>query len=217
MPRVTITVPEKNAQPYRFALERQSVSLGRGSENDIVIDCPSVSVNHAVMERTKGGYRLRDLESTNGIKLDGKASPEIELTDGAEAKVGDVAFGFSLTPDEQMMLAKERPDEEAPIIKEEAYESQASPRGLPRQPLASAQQTSAAAGFFMTLLFLLLAAAAFYIGLGIRYQKETGRALTPDLKNPPAEEAAATASNGESVEADEASAEEPSEASGTEE
>lgn len=213
MPRVTITVPEKNAQPYRFALERQSVTLGRGSENDIVIDCPSVSVNHAVMERTKGGYRLRDLESTNGIKLDGKASPEIELTDGAEAKIGDVAFGFSLTPDEQMMLAKERPDEEAPIIKEEAYES----RGVPARPLASAQQTSAAAGFFMTLLFLLLAAGAFYIGLGIRYQKETGRSLTPDLKNPPAEETAAAEANGEAGAADEAPADEAAGESGGDE
>ena len=72
MPRVTITVPERNSQPYRFNLERKSVSLGRGSENDIVIDCSSVSVNHAVMERVEGGYQLRDLGSTMAPKPVGK-------------------------------------------------------------------------------------------------------------------------------------------------
>ncbi|MEM9236750.1 MAG: FHA domain-containing protein, partial [Verrucomicrobiota bacterium] len=93
MPRVTITVPDKKSQPYRFALDRKSVSLGRGSENDIVIDCGSVSVRHAVMERVKGGYRLRDLGSTNGTKIDGKARDAVELYDGAPVKLGDVAFG----------------------------------------------------------------------------------------------------------------------------
>ena len=72
MPRVTITVPEKNSQPYRFALDRKSVTLGRGSENDIVVDCASISVHHAVMERIEGGYQLRDLGSTNGTKLEGE-------------------------------------------------------------------------------------------------------------------------------------------------
>ena len=61
MPRVTITVPEKNAQPYRFQLDRPVVSLGRGSENDIAIESGSVSVHHAEMRRIEGGYELRDI------------------------------------------------------------------------------------------------------------------------------------------------------------
>ena len=51
MPRVTITVPDKKPQPYRFQLDRKLTRMGRGSENDIVIDCASVSVHHAEMER----------------------------------------------------------------------------------------------------------------------------------------------------------------------
>ena len=61
MPRVTITVPDRNPQPYRFQLDRQAVNMGRGSDNDIVIEDGSVSVRHAVMERIEGGYQLRDL------------------------------------------------------------------------------------------------------------------------------------------------------------
>ena len=37
MPRVTITAPDKNPQPYRFQLDRQVVSMGRAAGNDIVI------------------------------------------------------------------------------------------------------------------------------------------------------------------------------------
>jgi hypothetical protein len=186
MPRVTITVPDKKAQPYRFALDRKSVSLGRGSENDIVIDCGSVSVRHAVMERVKGGYELRDLGSTNGTKLDGKARDLVELRDGLSVKLGDVAFDFTLTPDEQLTLGGELPGE-PPIIKEDEIDDGPPARGRrpvasPPRPLASASQPSAGASFGMTLLFLLLAAAAFFVGMSLRHQKETGRSLVQDIR-----------------------------------
>ena len=191
MPRVTITVPDKNSQPYRFALDRKSVSLGRGSENDIVVDCSSVSVNHSVMERTKGGYRLRDLGSTNGTKLGGKARNEIELTDGLSAQLGDVSFDFTLTSEEQMALASERPEGDSPILKEEEEhpKRESSKRPASQQPLASSNQPSPAANFFMTLVFLILAGGAFFIGLSIRYSKENpGRSLFTDIGSPPSAE-----------------------------
>ena len=212
MPRVTITVPDKNSQPYRFALDRKSVSLGRGSENDIVVDCSSVSVNHAVMERIKGGYQLRDLGSTNGTKLGGKARDEINLTDGISVKLGDVAFDFTLTSEEQMALASERPDGDSPILKEE--EEEPKPRkDAPRKsnahaPLKSASQPSPAASFFMTILFLVLAAAAFFIGLSVRYSKENpGRSMLTDIKNPPVVDASAAEEPEESQAADTETAE----------
>ncbi|MGB1131404.1 MAG: FHA domain-containing protein [Haloferula sp.] len=203
MPRVTITVPDKNSQPYRFALDRKSVSLGRGSENDIVVDCSSVSVNHAVMERVKGGYRLRDLGSTNGTKLGGKARDEIDLTDGISATLGDVSFDFTLTSEEQIALASERPDGDSPILKEEEQRprhKQAAQGGAGQPALASANQPSPAANFFMTLLFLVLAAGAFFIGLSIRYSKENpGRSLFTDIGSPPAVEAPAQEGDSDST------------------
>ncbi|MGB6219448.1 FHA domain-containing protein [Haloferula sp.] len=186
MPRVTITVPDKKSQPYRFALDRKSVTLGRGSENDIVIDCGSISVRHAIMERVKGGYQLRDLGSTNGTKLDGKVKDIVELSDGAPVKIGDVAFDFTLTPEELIELNKEGPAE-SPIIKEEASESRSEkPRRQapePRPHVVSAPP-SGGASFLMTMVFLLLAACSFFVGMGIRYSKETNRqSFFQDLKN----------------------------------
>lgn len=187
MPRVTITLPAGKSQPYRFALERKSVSLGRGSENDIVVECSSISVRHAVMERVTGGYRLRDLGSTNGTKLDGKTKEVIELYDGAPVKIGDVIFGFSLSDDEVSTLNAEKPADESPIIQEEEQEAPEqrrieSPRLAP-QRAALAASPSSGASFLMTLVFLLLASGAFYLGMSIRHSEETGRSLTQDIKH----------------------------------
>lgn len=178
MPRVTITVPEKNAQPYRFQLDREVVTLGRGSENDIAIDSGSVSVNHAEMRRIEGGYELRDVGSTNGIKLDGERHEVIPLRSGATVKIGDVSFDFLLSDEEREALARERPSEPSPILRE--------PELPPMKPLpkraAYAPAPSGGTGFGAMLLFLILAAAAFCAGLAVRYQKETGGNLLEAVK-----------------------------------
>lgn len=100
MPRVAITVPGSNEQPYRFKLDRQKVSIGRGGDSDILIDDPSVSGIHCTMERVSGGYVLRDRQSTNGISLDGNDMEVIDLRNGDDVKVGDVIFEYTLDEEE---------------------------------------------------------------------------------------------------------------------
>lgn len=187
MPRVTITVPDKTAQPYRFQLDRQVVTMGRGSENDIAIDSGSVSVNHAEMRRIDGGYELRDTGSTNGIKLDGVRHEVIPLTSGITVKLGDVAFDFLLSDEELGSLSREQRAVELPL-------SRATPNDLPpiqesaadkiaRQRATYAPAGSGGVGFGSVVMFLILAAAAFFAGLAVRHQKETGRALIEDMQS----------------------------------
>jgi pSer/pThr/pTyr-binding forkhead associated (FHA) protein len=149
-----------------------------------VVDCGSVSVRHAVMERIEGGYQLRDLGSTNGIKLEGGAREVIPLRHGLSVKIGDVAFDFTLSDEEREALAREKPPEESPIVKEQPLDAppKAERPPAPRRQPAVAAQPSAAASFFMTLLFLVLAAAAFFVGLSVRHQKETGQPLIQSIK-----------------------------------
>lgn len=171
MPRVTITVPGKTPQPYRFQLDRKSVSLGRGSENDIAIDCGSISVNHAVMRRLEGGYELRDLGSTNGIKQDGERKDVIRLRNGLPVTLGDVGFDFLLTDEELKTLAAEKPDDDDSAMKLPPLND------LPQEPADLKEEetpVSGGGGCSMILLFALLAAAAFAAGLAIRFQKDTG-------------------------------------------
>jgi uncharacterized membrane protein/mono/diheme cytochrome c family protein len=98
MPRITITVPGKKPQPYQFKPERKNIQIGRGSSNDIVIDCPSISTLHAeLIHNEDGTYELRDLGSTNGIKKDGKKHDVIVLDEFDQLKLGEATFDFSLT------------------------------------------------------------------------------------------------------------------------
>lgn len=175
MPRVTITVPDKNAQPYRFQLDRKVVTLGRGTENDIMIDSGSVSVHHAEMRRVEGGYELHDIGSTNGIKLDGVRHEFIPLHSGSSLKIGDAAFDFSLTVEELEALEREKPAVQSPITREP--EIAMPPRPVPHHRGGYASANSSGGGFWSTLVLLLLTLAAFLVGLAIRYQKDTNGSL----------------------------------------
>src|SRR5690606_4259374 len=108
----------KNSQPYRFQLDRQVVTMGRGAENDIVIDSGSVSARHAEMHRIDGGYELRDAGSTNGIKLGGERYETVPLKHGASVKLGEVTFDFVLTDEEMEALSKEKQSVHAGVMKE---------------------------------------------------------------------------------------------------
>jgi hypothetical protein len=174
MPRVTITVPEKNAQPYRFQLDRQVVTLGRGSENDIAIESGSISFHHAEMRRIEGGYELVDTGSTNGIKLDGVRHEVIPLRSGATVKLGDVAFDFLLATEELEALAREKPSETTQILRGAEESPQ---QRIARQREQYAAPSSKGIDLAGILMFLILAAAAFFAGLAVRHQKETGTSL----------------------------------------
>jgi pSer/pThr/pTyr-binding forkhead associated (FHA) protein len=168
MPRITITVPEKNAQPYRFQLDRQTVTIGRGSDNDIVIESGSVSVHHAEMRKIEGGYELHDVSSTNGIKLDGIRHQMIPLRSGATAKIGDIPFDFVLSDEESEALAREKSPKLSPVMREAE---------LPKPTPTYVPAASSGGGASANVLFLILAAAAFFAGMAVRYQKETQQSL----------------------------------------
>ena len=127
MPRVLITVPGKNSQPYRFSLDRKVVRLGRAADNDIIIDCPSVSSHHCEMRRVEGGYTLQDLDSTNGIKADGERMEVLDLESDVEVEIGDARLDFELNDDERADLRTEPHESHAkpklpPVAKEEDEE-----------------------------------------------------------------------------------------------
>jgi pSer/pThr/pTyr-binding forkhead associated (FHA) protein len=42
------------------------VMIGRAPSNQIVIDHPTVSAQHAVLVKTGASYSLKDFDSTNG-------------------------------------------------------------------------------------------------------------------------------------------------------
>ena len=108
MPRISITEPGKESQAYRFDIKRMKVTIGRRSESDITILHRSVSKHHCTIERLKGGLKICDQESTNGLFLDGERMSEITLTNGMEFEIGDISAVFSLSYEECDQLTDER-------------------------------------------------------------------------------------------------------------
>jgi pSer/pThr/pTyr-binding forkhead associated (FHA) protein len=78
-----------------FQLDRDVTSLGRSKDNTIVIENPTVSGHHCSVIREGNAYTLRDLESTNGTRLNAKeVSGEAKLRPKDLVQVGSVEFLF---------------------------------------------------------------------------------------------------------------------------
>src|SRR5262245_2973449 len=54
-----------------FAIDRDRVIVGRGPGVDRAFDDPLMSRQHAAIEFTGTGFRIRDLGSTNGVLVNG--------------------------------------------------------------------------------------------------------------------------------------------------
>jgi predicted component of type VI protein secretion system len=57
----------------------EAITIGRGPDNTIVVNDPSVSTHHAQLLLEGDTYRLKDLDSTNGIRVNGKPVTETVL------------------------------------------------------------------------------------------------------------------------------------------
>lgn len=77
-------------------LDRDTLSIGRALDNDLVVEDPAVSRHHAEIRRQYGRFYLTDLESTNGTKVNGKRVSGSFLQDGDRIRVGDIEFGFRI-------------------------------------------------------------------------------------------------------------------------
>jgi pSer/pThr/pTyr-binding forkhead associated (FHA) protein len=71
------------------------VTIGRAPSNQIVVDHPSVSAQHAVLLRTGTSYSLKDLNSTNGTWINGDCVTDAELKDGDTIEFGSVTAIFA--------------------------------------------------------------------------------------------------------------------------
>ena len=77
MPKLILTTEAQGKVAYEFA--ERLISIGRAPDNMIVIDDASVSNRHAQLELVGDNYRLKDLESTNGTKVNGVPITETML------------------------------------------------------------------------------------------------------------------------------------------
>jgi hypothetical protein len=77
-----------------FPLTGARVKVGRGRANDLVLDDPSVSRDHAEFTTVDGGWLVRDLDSTNGVSVNGVKVREQALAFGDVVTFGSADVRF---------------------------------------------------------------------------------------------------------------------------
>lgn len=77
-----------------FPIDRDVMTIGRSKDNVIPIDNPTVSGHHCSINREGDHFVLKDLESTNGTRLNSKDVQESKLRPKDLVQVGSVEFMF---------------------------------------------------------------------------------------------------------------------------
>lgn len=76
-----------------YELSKDKVTVGRKPTNDIILDDPTVSGVHASFLHMQHTY-VEDMNSTNGIKLNGKKVSKRQLNHGDLVLIGQHEFKF---------------------------------------------------------------------------------------------------------------------------
>ena len=79
---------------WRFALDKASLVIGRTEENDVLLNHRSISRHHAKIVRDGDHYTIVDLQSANGIRVNGEDYERIELNAGDVVELGHVKIRF---------------------------------------------------------------------------------------------------------------------------
>ena len=80
---------------HRHELDGERAVIGRSKDCDIQVSDPNVSRRHAEVRREGDSFVLVDLDSTNGIEVDGRRVKRLELTDGSRFTIGSTEAVFT--------------------------------------------------------------------------------------------------------------------------
>lgn len=94
-----IVLATENIVLREFALAKERITIGRGPQNDIVIDDRAISAEHAVIVAGNNGPFLEDLNSTNGTQVNGQPVRQHFLQDGDVVELARYRIRYVATSD----------------------------------------------------------------------------------------------------------------------
>ena len=74
------------------------ITIGRGADNDVVVDNKLASRHHALIQKIKDTYFLKDEGSTNGTLLNGTSIPKdkyVKISPGDTITIGNMTLVIS--------------------------------------------------------------------------------------------------------------------------
>ena len=96
-----------------YPLEADEIIIGRGEENEIVLNIAEVSRTHAILTKAEEGFMIKDLGSTNGTYVDKKKiGGKYLLKPGDTVMLGEAIYmTYQADLDPEETLVAPRPEE----------------------------------------------------------------------------------------------------------
>lgn len=82
----------------RYLLDRDTTTIGRHPEADILLDDVTVSRRHAQIKRNGVNFEVVDQRSLNGIYVNGERVEQSSLASGYEVRIGKFRLNFFASP-----------------------------------------------------------------------------------------------------------------------
>jgi len=79
-----------------LSLDHPRLTVGRGADVDLRFDDDAMSHSHAALEYADGGFRIVDLESTNGTRVNGASVRIADLDHGDRLELGEHVLQYVL-------------------------------------------------------------------------------------------------------------------------
>jgi uncharacterized RDD family membrane protein YckC len=85
---------QETAGVREFELVDAETHIGRELDNALRLSDPSISRHHAMIRRTAEGYEVQDLQSSNGVLVNGNRVQSMAIQDGDRVTLGQVQITF---------------------------------------------------------------------------------------------------------------------------
>ena len=96
--RASLIVEKGPSAGEEFVLARKRVIVGRGPGVDVPLADIAMSREHVALELQEGGFRARDLASTNGMRVNGGDALVADLKHGDSIEIGNATFRYLVEP-----------------------------------------------------------------------------------------------------------------------
>jgi len=85
---------EGPGSPHEYSLSEDTYVLGRSRKADITLQSDLLSRTHVKLEKRESGYVMTDLESLNGVFLNGVRAHSATLCEGDTLQIGEIVFVY---------------------------------------------------------------------------------------------------------------------------
>jgi pSer/pThr/pTyr-binding forkhead associated (FHA) protein len=138
-----LVVVSSNFSGREYVLAKPSMVIGRTDDNDIVVNHRSISRHHAKVVLEQGRYCIVDLQSSNGVRVNGEEYGKVELRRGDVIDLGHVRLRY-VEPGEDFVFERD-----AQIV--DVAQKGSSTRRSVALALAAVAVLGGAAGLFLVL------------------------------------------------------------------